>query len=138
MTPAELVTTVRSLGAELFVRNGELQIRKPKPSPPELDSILALVREDREGVKAVLSGPVCIDCRLPVTPIDILCDSCIQARKIVPAEELDRRRRARYRRSVAWVERTPCRTCGKSRWHINPRGDSFCFECHLRNQSISK
>lgn len=105
MTPSELVAVVRSLGCELLVREGELRVRKPIPAPPELDFILSLVRQDREAVKAALE-PVCIDCRQPVTPNNLFCDGCFQARKVVPLEELARRREERRSRACLPARRT--------------------------------
>ncbi|MCC6131409.1 MAG: hypothetical protein IT186_15935 [Acidobacteria bacterium] len=134
MTPSELVSAVRSLGAELVIRDWELRIRKPKLAPPELDSLLTLIREDREAVKATLSAiemnaPACLDCRRLVTPNDLFCDTCFQARKIVPFEELTRRREERRQRTLARVTGVPCGTCGKVRWNVNARGDAFCLTC---------
>lgn len=134
MTPLELVSAVRSLGAELLLRDGELRIRKPKLAPPELDSLLTQIREDREAVKATLSAlemnaPACLDCRRLVTPNDLFCDTCFQARKVIPFEELARRREERRQRTLARLTGVTCRTCGKTRWNVNARGDAFCLEC---------
>lgn len=79
MTPLELVSAVRSFGAELFIREGELRIRKPKVTPPELDSILTLIRQDREAVTAALEPPPCSSCSgrvFRLTPAGPVCATC--------------------------------------------------------------
>lgn len=134
MTPLELVSAVRSLGCELLVRGGELRIRRPNPAPPGLDPLLTQIREDREAVKATLptietNGPACLDCRRLVTPNDLFCDTCFQARKVIPFEELTRRREERRQRTLARLTGVTCKTCGKTRWNVNARGDAFCLEC---------
>lgn len=105
MTPLELVSALRSLGAELLIREGELRIRKPKAPPPELDSILALIRQDREGVKAALeplpcpcgsrvfrltpAGPVCATCKpAPLPPGVPDGPICIKCHRQVPPDDL--------------------------------------------------
>lgn len=106
MTPLELVSAVRSLGAELLIRDGELRIRKPKVTPPELDSLLTLIREDREAVKAVLddfppcpcgsrifrktpAGSVCLACNPPDLPAGVPAGPiCIKCHRAVPPEDL--------------------------------------------------
>ncbi|MCC6130069.1 MAG: hypothetical protein IT186_09075 [Acidobacteria bacterium] len=128
MTPLELVSAVRSLGAELFIRDGELRIVRPRNAPPELDSVLALIRQDREAVKAALE-PVCIDCRKPVAPEALFCDECFRARKIVPLEELTRRREERRKSTEARLRSTPCGSCGRIDWHVTARGDAHCRAC---------
>lgn len=82
MTPSELVSAVRSLGCQLLVRGGELRIRRPNPAPPELPGLLELIRQDREGVKAVLDGPICIRCHVPVPPDDLFCHTCFAQTRI--------------------------------------------------------
>jgi hypothetical protein len=80
--------------------------------------------------------PVCLDCRRPVTPSDLLCDTCFQARKVIPFEELARRREERRQRTIAGLTRVPCGTCGKTRWHVNARGDAFCLECFGQGRNV--
>lgn len=75
---------------------------------------------------------ICIDCHLPIDPNNLLCDPCFQARKVVPLEELARRRKERRRRMAGRLEGLTCGTCGKARWHVSVRGDAFCLECFWR------
>lgn len=128
MTPSELIAAVRSLHCELFIRDGELRVRRPKVTPPGLPELIDLIRRDREAVKAALE-PVCIDCRRPVTPNDLFCDGCFQARKVVPPGELARRREERRKRTEARLRSTPCPSCGRIDWHVTARGDAHCRGC---------
>lgn len=82
MTPSELVAAVRSVGCDLFVREGELRVRRPEVTPPELPGLLELIRQDREAVKAVLDGPICIRCHVPVPPGDLFCHPCFAQTRI--------------------------------------------------------
>lgn len=82
------------------------------------------------GGDSLSSGAdVCIDCRQPVAPEALLCDPCLQARKVVPLEELARRREERRKRTEARLRSTPCGSCGRTDWHVTARGDAHCRGC---------
>lgn len=78
---------------------------------------------------ALLAAPACIDCRQPVAPEALFCDPCFQARKVVPLEELARRREERRKSTEARLRSTPCGSCGRIDWHVTPRGDAHCRAC---------
>ena len=86
----------------------------PRYSWPELERILdsGITREslhDLHRAKKILPGtvvsvraePVCLDCSIAIPQEALLCEACFEARKVVPIEEMARRREARRTRPEA-------------------------------------
>ncbi|MCG3194891.1 MAG: hypothetical protein DIJKHBIC_04159 [Thermoanaerobaculia bacterium] len=97
---------------------------------------LAALEPERHHVAAGDTAPVCLDCRQPVTPNELLCDPCFRAaRKVVPLEELTRRREERRKRTEARLRSTPCPTCGRTDWHVTARGDAHCRACFRHGEA---
>lgn len=103
------------------------EVRDPGSDPDSVGNVGAYPSHVSEA-----EPRICLDCHLPINPNDLLCDPCFQARKVVPLEELARRREERRRRMAARLEGLTCGTCGKARWHVSVRGDAFCLECFWR------
>ena len=101
---------------------------------PQKREILALsrlreIRAAQAEPEGVPDSPVCLDCRRPVAPEALFCDGCFQARKVIPLEELARRREERRKSTEARLRSTPCGSCGRIDWHVTPRGDAHCRAC---------
>lgn len=79
--------------------------------------------------------PVCLDCRQRVTANDFFCDECFRARKVVPFEAIARRREERRKREEARLRTVPCRTCGRTDWQVNGRGDASCLQCNKKRNA---
>ena len=129
--PLDLISRVHALGCRLLIRDGELRVRKPRPAPPELEDVLAQIREQKPAVLAALGTvPVCFKCRVPIPPDDLLCPACYSSRAPVFTHE------ERRQHTIERLRNRPCSDCGKTRWHVTARGDSWCLECFEHGKEV--
>lgn len=110
MTADAVLSALRAAGCILApTPDGRIDVEIPDSPPPEVDYLLGELRAVKPEALAILQ--------------------CFQARKVIPLEELTRRREERRKRTEARLRSTPCDSCGRIDWQINGRGDAFCRSC---------